>query len=102
MPNRVILAGDSAGGNLCVALTGLAIKYGYPVCDGLLLAYPVLDLKMKYSPSHQKGLTDCMLSHTVMDICINAYNKNKDSDPCNDCFMSPVLLPQDVILPLTT
>lgn len=66
------------------------------MCDGLLLAYPVLDMKMKYSPSHQKGLTDYMLSHTVMDICINAYTKHKDSDPINDCIMSPAFLSQEV------
>lgn len=44
-PQRVILAGDSAGANLCCSITGLAIKYGCKVPDGLLLAYPVLDLK---------------------------------------------------------
>jgi hormone-sensitive lipase len=39
-PKTILLAGDSAGGNLAAAVTGMAIKLGARVPDGLLLSYP--------------------------------------------------------------
>jgi len=39
-PKKIILVGDSAGGNLITALTIMAIQRGYRVPDGLILAYP--------------------------------------------------------------
>lgn len=40
----MVLVGDSAGGNLVAALTILCIKSGVRVPDGILLAYPALNL----------------------------------------------------------
>lgn len=96
-PRRVVLAGDSAGGNLCAAVTGLAIKYGTQVPDGLFLAYPVLDVRFKYSPSHVRGLTDQILSHTIMDICIKAYTDRPYCDADNDPFISPAKLSDEIL-----
>ena len=39
-PEFILLAGDSAGGNLAVATTLRAIQMGFRKPDGLLLAYP--------------------------------------------------------------
>lgn len=39
-PKKIILAGDSAGGNLVTAVTGMAIKLGIRIPDGLLISYP--------------------------------------------------------------
>ena len=47
VPNKVVLVGDSAGGNLVAALTIQAIKAGVRVPDGILLAYPALSLDIK-------------------------------------------------------
>lgn len=43
-PKTIILAGDSAGGNLVAAVTGMAIKLGARVPDGILLSYPGKEL----------------------------------------------------------
>jgi acetyl esterase/lipase len=41
---HIILAGDSAGGHLAVAVTFLAILRGFRKPDGLLLYYPVFSI----------------------------------------------------------
>jgi hormone-sensitive lipase len=55
----VVLVGDSAGGNLIAALTVLAIKERVRVPDGLLMAYPALNLDRKgYTPSMMVSIDD--------------------------------------------
>jgi hormone-sensitive lipase len=39
-PTKIVLVGDSAGGNLVAALTILCILRNYRVPDGIILAYP--------------------------------------------------------------
>ena len=39
-PRKIVLVGDSAGGNLVAALTILAIMRNYRKPDGLILSYP--------------------------------------------------------------
>jgi hormone-sensitive lipase len=51
--------GDSAGGNLIAALTILAIKERARVPDGLLMAYPALNLDLRFfTPSFYISLDD--------------------------------------------
>ena len=47
--NKIILAGDSAGGNLAIAITARAIQIGIPPPDGLFLAYPGREKTIYYS-----------------------------------------------------
>jgi len=61
-----------------------------------LLSYPVLDLKMKYSPSHINGLEDFLLPHTLMDICIDSYTDHPNSREF-DPFRSPNHMSDEVI-----
>ena len=46
-PKKVVLVGDSAGGNLVAALTIQIIKSGARIPDGILMAYPALCLDIK-------------------------------------------------------
>ena len=39
-PKKIVIVGDSAGGNLAAALTVLAIHRNYRIPDGIILAYP--------------------------------------------------------------
>ena len=39
-PKKIVVVGDSAGGNLAAALTIMAISRKYRVPDGVVLAYP--------------------------------------------------------------
>jgi hormone-sensitive lipase len=51
-PPKILLTGDSAGGNLIAGVTGLAIKLGVRIPDFMVMSYPALDLSVKnYTPS---------------------------------------------------
>lgn len=79
MPEKVFITGDSAGGNIAAALTGMAIKLGQRIPDGLLLSYPALDIRFRYSPSFMYALSDKIISHTILGVCISSYTAHPKS-----------------------
>lgn len=71
---KIILVGDSAGGNLVAALTTLLIEWGLPKPSGIVLVYPALNLSLaNYTPSLLTALNDMILPHTFLKLCANAY-----------------------------
>ncbi|KAL3043414.1 hypothetical protein OYC64_003309 [Pagothenia borchgrevinki] len=70
---RVCLAGDSAGGNLCITVSMKAISSGIRVPDGIMAAYPATLLTTDASPSRLLTLIDPLLPLGVLTKCINAY-----------------------------
>jgi hormone-sensitive lipase len=51
-PEKIVLIGDSAGGNLVAAVTNMAIERGFRIPDGLVMCYPALCLsKVRFTPS---------------------------------------------------
>jgi hormone-sensitive lipase len=58
-PSKIILAGDSAGGNLVAAIAIQCIKENIRVPDALMLCYPALNLDIKFfTPSFLVSLED--------------------------------------------
>jgi hormone-sensitive lipase len=58
-PKKVIITGDSAGGNMGLVLSYLTIMAKIRVPDGLLLSYPALNLNREYyTPSLLYSLID--------------------------------------------
>jgi len=49
---------------------------GHRVPDGLFMAYPALDLRFNFTPSYIHALTDKIISHTILGICVASYAKN--------------------------
>ena len=73
-PDKIILVGDSAGGNLAAALTVLAIERNYRIPDGIVLAYPALNLsKKKFTPSLLLSLDDPILPYPFLKMCLSSY-----------------------------
>ncbi|XP_028976239.2 hormone-sensitive lipase isoform X2 [Esox lucius] len=70
---RVCLAGDSAGGNLCITVSMRALSYGVRVPDGIMAAYPATLLTTDASPSRLLCSIDLLLPLGVLSKCINAY-----------------------------
>lgn len=96
-PNRIILVGDSAGGNFCCGVTTLAIQNNFRVPDCLILAYPALDLSTeRFYPSYLLGINDFMLNLIMIKIFQDAYLHEK-WDPENDPLLSPFVIPDDVL-----
>ncbi|XP_044290922.1 hormone-sensitive lipase isoform X1 [Varanus komodoensis] len=70
---RVCLAGDSAGGNLCITVSMRAAAVGIRMPDGIMAAYPVTLLQAVASPSRLLTLFDPLLPLSVLCKCLNAY-----------------------------
>ncbi|XP_059423877.1 hormone-sensitive lipase isoform X1 [Carassius carassius] len=70
---RVCLAGDSAGGNLCVTVSMRAAAHGVRMPDGIVAAYPATLLTVYASPSRLLSLMDPLLPLSVLARCLSAY-----------------------------
>lgn len=67
----------------------MLIMFGLRVPDGIVLVYPALNLCDNfYTPSLLTSLTDLILPHTFLKICLKAYLK-EGVNP-KDPFVSPI------------
>ncbi|GAB0494603.1 hypothetical protein MMPV_005897 [Pyropia vietnamensis] len=94
----VVVAGDSAGGNLAVALCLRALELGIRRPDGLCLAYPALNLTNAWSPSRLLSFFDVLLPLSVLELCIQSYIPS-EADPRNP-LVSPLLMSDEQLAAL--
>jgi len=96
-PKRIVMVGDSAGGNLVLGVALMAIKRGIRPPDGLVLAYPALHLSTKkFSPSLLLALDDQMIPYSLLKLCMQSYiakGFNCDIDP----FLSPLMASDELL-----
>jgi hormone-sensitive lipase len=90
-PTKIIITGDSAGGNLAFALTGLILKEGLPAPAGIYAAYPALNLQKTFSPSRLYALTDPLLNPPMMLLCLKEYLNEEQGQETNP-IASPMYL----------
>ncbi|XP_061453083.1 hormone-sensitive lipase isoform X2 [Rhineura floridana] len=69
----VCLAGDSAGGNLCITVSMRAAAFGIKMPDGIMAAYPATLIEVSASPSRLLTLLDPLLPLSVLYKCLSAY-----------------------------
>lgn len=86
-PNRIIVAGESAGGNLAAAICQFARSTGLPQPCGQYLVSPVLDLKNR-SKSYSEIDNAFPLTAELMEWFIGHYT---DLDDADDVRASPLL-----------
>lgn len=72
-PRKIILAGDSAGGNLALSLNGLILKNNLPIPHGIYAAYPATDVRKHFSPSKIHSFTDPLLYPSMLLLCLSEY-----------------------------
>ena len=71
--NNIILVGDSAGGNLCLALTYILIIKKIRLPNVIFLAYPALKLSINpLSLSYLNSLTDPILECSLLIFCLKS------------------------------
>ena len=67
---RIVFAGDSAGANICLAVTLHAIQCNVRIPDGVLSVYGTLLVKFLPSPSRLLSLMDTMLPMGFLAQCL--------------------------------
>lgn len=95
---KIILMGDSAGGNLILALTNLIISLGLPIPAYIFAIYPPTDLNpRRFSPSMLLSMDDTILYFTIAKACITAYVPEKEIDYDADWLLSPLRAPDEIL-----
>jgi monoterpene epsilon-lactone hydrolase len=88
-PENVVIGGESAGGNLTVALALKIRELGLPLPAGLYLLSPWLDLNHQGRSHRQMADADVVLNRDLVERCAAAYCGSGASR--NDPFVSPLL-----------
>lgn len=94
---KIVLMGDSAGGNLVMGLTNLLILLKQRVPDLLMLVYPATNLnENRFTPSLLNSFNERLLYFTILEKCLTHYIDGS-FNPQKDWMLSPGLTP-DLIL----
>ena len=94
---NIFLTGDSAGGNLALALNYLLIyKNIQKKPNLLLLAYPAVKISMNpMSLSYLNSLTDPILEASLLKFCLNSYVGDFEDE--KNPFLSPLYMNENVL-----
>jgi hormone-sensitive lipase len=94
--DKIILVGDSAGGNLVLGLVYLLIVMKKRIPDCLFLAYPGCRVNLEYfHPSYLLTLQDKILPFHFIKFCLDCYTGDYDGKE-EDPFLNPVLMDKQV------
>lgn len=101
-PKKIVLSGDSAGGNLIFALVFLLIVHKKRLPDLILAEYPCCDVSLyNMSPSILLALhEDIMLNMSFLKFCNEAYRSTYYDD--DDPFLNPIKAPDEIIKQMPT
>lgn len=81
-PSSIVVAGDSAGGNLTLALALKLKQLALPLPAGLICMSPVTDLAGQFESHRTNARSDAMFDPRMFDSVSNAYCPGRDaSDP---------------------
>jgi acetyl esterase len=95
---RVVLFGDSAGGNLAAALTVRCISSGLPRPDALTMAFPALNLNEAPGPSRALHLNDPLVPVGLLTTVSDAYFPQALRNvPHVNPYLSPIFASDEVL-----
>ncbi|CAG5135195.1 unnamed protein product, partial [Candidula unifasciata] len=78
---KIILVGDSAGGNLAISTAMRAVSFGIRPPDGILLVYPCTVARYTPSPARLLSLMDPILPVGLVTRCLAAYAGIDEQQP---------------------
>ncbi len=94
--DNIILAGDSAGGNLVVALTYLLIMKKARLPTVLFIFYPALKMCLDVlSLSYFNAITDPVLEFNLLKFCVKSYQGEYENT--KNPFLSPLYMDDNVL-----
>jgi hormone-sensitive lipase len=96
LPHKIILAGDSAGGNFALGITIKAKTSGFRIPDGLMLIYPAVNMDITYvSHGGFDCLEDPILGYRGLLNIIQNYLGNKKN--VRDPLVSPIFAEDSIL-----
>jgi len=100
--DKIIFAGDSAGGNLVLALLFKAIENKIRLPDGVVLAYPATLLNFSPSPARIMSALDPLLNYRLLTLCGMQYYLTKEhihvkNNAARNPFISPAMTPKSYL-----
>ena len=95
-PDKILLFGDSAGGNFIASICLKAKEIGFRQPDALLFIYPGLNMSVEYvSSGALSSLEDPLLTYsTFFEVCSH-YVENPDE--LKSYLVSPILCPDNLL-----
>lgn len=94
--DRVVFAGDSAGGNLAIATALKVAELGMRGPDGICVAYPALYVSLAVSPSRLLSFFDPLLPLSVLELCVQSYLPEGQLEKGRECsLLSPVVASEE-------
>ena len=97
IPRKIIVTGDSAGGNLALCVTNWCIEHGFRVPDMLQVHYPATALDTRtFSPSLLYSVEDYLLHYNVLLGILDMYLP-PNSDLRRNYYISPLATPDHIL-----
>ena len=101
--DEIILAGDSAGGNLILSLTYLLIMNKIKLPKAIFLFYPALKIDINtIVPSYLNAVNDLILEYHLLKFCIESYSgkltdNGKIITDTRNQFLSPLFMDNNIL-----
>ena len=97
-PDQIVMGGDSAGGNLCLALLHRMKRKNIPMPAGVVPVSPVTEMSAMHSPPSRYKLAerDALLPGPALAVISEFYNAGHDS---SDPELSPMYMDCDPNMP---
>ena len=81
-----------------MALTIMCLERNYRVPDGLLLAYPALNLdKNSFTPSLMIGIDDPLLPYPYLKMCLDSYVGSSKEEAKFNPYLSPIKVSDSIL-----
>ncbi|CAI2358741.1 unnamed protein product [Moneuplotes crassus] len=96
-PKKILLSGDSAGGNLCTSLTSLCIAQNFPKPTSIFLCYPALCISPTYFTPSRIYTFDDMLSVVLNHLLVQTSLRHYCPKPTDSALLSPLLTSSEIL-----